>query len=108
MVVTERPAIRQSWRLSRGSAGRIFGVLALSALPIVLLNYIVGLILLPIMFAFVSHASQADLPGLLVWLKLAASAMTFVVGIPLLALGAAVLCYCFKALAGYAPGELVD
>lgn len=102
VVVTERLAFREAWRLSRGSFWRIFGVFFLGALPIVLIVMIAGAILM--MFLTLGLGSQANAIRIIIPISVA---LNLVVGIPLAALGVAFLCYCYKALAGYAPDEIV-
>jgi hypothetical protein len=101
VVVTERLAIREAWRLSRGNFWRILGVFFFGLLPL----FLAGMVAVTLLALFLTPDGLAEMQG--VGPTIAQIAMNFVVGIPILALGVAFLCYCFKALAGYAPNDIV-
>lgn len=110
IVVTDRLSLGGAWRLSRGNAWRILGVFFFAALPLFLVQVAVGMALTPV-FAAIMQPILADAgPGGLgmigLIITLIVTVLNFGIGIPLIALGVAVLCYTFKALARYAPDDI--
>jgi len=114
IVVTDRLSLRGAWRLSRRNAWRILGVFFFAALPLFLVQVVVGMVLLPVFAAIVqpmlartlAEAGPEGLGTLVVVFSLVGTALYFVIVIPLIALGVAILCFTFKALARYAPDDV--
>ncbi|MCB1500430.1 MAG: hypothetical protein KDK07_11690 [Bauldia sp.] len=104
IVVRERLPFADAWHLSRGNFWRILGVVVCASLPIVVVMSAAGLFALP---AVLSGTIPGEVAALPLISGVAGVLLGVVLGIPLLALGVAVLCYCFKALAGYAPDAIV-
>lgn len=110
IVVTDRLSLGGAWRLSRGNAWRILGVFFFAALPLFLAQLVVGMVLLPVFAAIVqpvlASAGAEGLGTIGLIVTLIAALLNFAIGIPLIALGVAILCFTFKALARYAPDDV--
>lgn len=103
-VILKRLAFSQSWIISRDNFWRLLGVMFLGSLPFFIAALVVEI---PILrsHGFFSKLTVEGVRRLREDLAEAMVAFNYIASLVGLPLGVALLCYSFKALAGFAPDE---